>query len=154
MSPVPPGMPQCAGCLHPCRAQQDAVWGCSLHPVQPPPAGKCRRREVQHLALGVGKGPGWEGGCSELGGVIKLPFIRLSCKNELAALQQVPHFIYCSCAAGHDIGPWSSLSFIPISDPGRTHLPHRPHKGVRHTACTCPQLHSSDPGKWLFNLQG
>lgn len=105
LSPAPPGKLWCAGCLHPCRAQQDAVWGCSVQAVQPPPAGKCRHREVQHLALGAGKAPVWEGGCSEIDGLIKLPFVRLNCKNEPPALQQVPHFIYCSYEAGHDIGP-------------------------------------------------
>ena len=104
--------------------------GRSVHTVQPSLAGKCRRREVQCLALGVGKAPVWGGGCSEGDSMAKLPFVRVNCKNEPSRTATVDHFIYCLCAAGHNRGHWSLLPFIPISDPGSSHLPHRPYTGA------------------------
>lgn len=73
-------------CLPPCPAVLSRLLcrGHSVHAVQPPLAGKCRCREVQHLALWVGKAPGWEGGCSEGHGMVKLPLVRVNGKNELS----------------------------------------------------------------------
>ena len=130
LSPVPPGMLQYAACLRPRQCSAGCCVGAVLcTPYSLPWQGNAGVERCSALLWGSEK--------PQCGGEAALRvtawqncFLSVNCKNEPSRTATVDHFIYCLCAAGHNRGHWSLLPFIPISDPGSSHLPHRPYTGA------------------------